>query len=187
MRNWRNGCWLSYQRFGKSETRCKPIPCSRMVIQNWTINTYYIFTYYQRATICQQKLWRGELEETCEVTDSINNKFDVPKEFMIRMKTISVFNIYVITSFTVDHLGLSIGGKSEALYFRSSNYSTMTETQTYAESLVQHTPSVGWTNSTLHICYFHDHRDCCTKCYNKATMDRIVNDEKITISLSNVH
>ena len=80
------------------------------------------------------------------------------------------------TSFTVDHLCLSIKSKSKALYFWSSNYLTMTETQTYAESLVWHTPSVCWTNSKLDICYFHDHQDCCTKCYTKATMDRIVDD-----------
>ena len=63
----------------------------------------------------------------------------------------------------------------------------MTETQTYAESLVQHTPSVCWTCSKLDIWYFHDHRDYCTKCYNKATMDCLLIMRDHDFVCQNIH
>ena len=61
------------------------------------------------------------------MTDSINYKFDVPKEFMIRMKSRCAF-----VSFTVVHSWfyvLSIASKSKAFYFRSYNYLTKSETK----------------------------------------------------------
>ena len=78
------------------------------------------------------------------------------------------FYLLHVTSFTVC---LSIESKCEALYFRSSECSTKTETQTYAENLVPNTPTVCWTKSKQYVCYFHDHRTHCTKCYNEATMN----------------
>ena len=61
------------------------------------------------------------------MTDSIECKFDVPKEFMIRMKS-----RYAVVSITVVHswfLILSIASKSEAFHFRSYKYLTKSETK----------------------------------------------------------
>ena len=57
----------------------------------------YIFTYQKEPLFVNQKLWRGELEETTDMTDLIKSEFDMLEEWrveisMIRNKTISVFN-----------------------------------------------------------------------------------------------
>ena len=56
------------------------------------------------------------------MTDSINHEFDVSNESWIEWRRFRSSSLYV-TSFTV---GLSIESNCEALYFRSSNYSTKT-------------------------------------------------------------
>ena len=96
-----------------------------------------------------------------------------------------------LTSFTVRSSKFINQNDLEALHFWSSNCSNMTETQTSAEKPVQHTPSVCWTWLKLDIWECHNQQDCCTKCYNKATMDclSMIRDHDFVVkcSIQNIH
>ena len=133
------------------------------------------------------------------MTDSINNKFDMPKEW--RVKRIYDLNkdnfglqsayIYISLHSQFVHLNLSIKAILKIYTFDHlivwqwlkpkhllrSLFSTL---QVFVEL------DLSWIYGNVTI-----KQDCCTKCYNKATMDRLsmIRDHNFVVkySFQNIH